>query len=84
MDGHRGFCRYVGPVYGQTGTWVGIEWDDSNRGKHDGKHDGERYFECKRKGKEEETKRASFVRVQKVAPGTDFVSAAKELSLIHI
>ena len=78
LDGHRGFCRYVGPVYGQTGTWVGIEWDDSNRGKHDGKHDGERYFECKRKGKEEETKRASFVRVQKVAPGTDFVSAAKE------
>jgi Leucine-rich repeat (LRR) protein len=78
LDGHRGFCRYVGPVTGQTGTWVGIEWDDSNRGKHDGKHDGERYFECKRKGKEEETKRASFVRVQKVAPGTDFVSAAKE------
>ena len=78
LDGHRGFCRYVGPVCGQTGTWVGIEWDDSNRGKHDGKHDGERYFECKRKGKEEETKRASFVRVQKVAPGTDFVSAAKE------
>lgn len=79
LDGHRGFCRYVGPVYGQTGTWVGIEWDDSNRGKHDGKHDGERYFECKRKkGKEAETKRASFVRAQKVAPGTDFVSAAKE------
>ena len=78
LDGHRGFCRYVGPVYGQTGTWVGIEWDDSNRGKHDGKHDGTRYFECKRGGKEEETKRASFVRVQKVAPGTDFVSAAKE------
>ena len=78
LDGHRGFCRYVGPVCGQTGTWVGIEWDDSNRGKHDGKHDGERYFECKRKGKEEETKRASFVRVQKVAPWTDFVSAAKE------
>ena len=78
LDGHRGFCRYVGPVYGQTGTWVGIEWDDSNRGKHDGKHDGTRYFECKRGGKEEATKRASFVRVQKVAPGTDFVSAAKE------
>ncbi|CAL6339723.1 unnamed protein product [Bathycoccus prasinos] len=78
LDGHRGFCRYVGPVTGQTGTWVGIEWDDSNRGKHDGKHDGTRYFECKRGGKEEETKRASFVRVQKVAPGTDFVSAAKE------
>ena len=82
LDGHRGFCRYVGPVIGQTGTWVGIEWDDSNRGKHDGKHDGKRYFECKRgkgKEKEEETKRrASFVRAQKVAPGTDFVSAAKE------
>ena len=81
LDGNRGFCRYVGPVVGQTGIWVGVEWDDQTRGKHDGCHDGKRYFECKRKqtkeGKEENT-RASFVRVQKVAPSTDFVSAAKD------
>jgi len=82
LDGNRGFCRYVGPVVGQTGRWVGVEWDDQKRGKHDGKHNGKRYFECKR-GKEageeeEEDARASFVRVQKVATATDFVSAAKE------
>ena len=90
LDGNRGFCRYIGSVDGQTGTWVGVEWDDQKRGKHDGKHNGKRYFECKRgkeagggggeeeEEEEEEDARASFVRVQKVATATDFVSAAKE------
>ena len=81
LDGNRGFCRYVGPVIGQTGIWVGVEWDDQTRGKHDGCHDGKRYFECKRKQtkeRKEENTQASFVRVQKVAPSTDFVSAAKD------
>ena len=27
--------RYVGSVDGQEGCWVGLEWDDISRGKHD-------------------------------------------------
>lgn len=38
--------RYVGPVEGQGGTWVGIEYDEPGRGKHDGTHAGRRYFAC--------------------------------------
>ena len=36
--------RYVGQVSGTKGEWIGVEWDDPNRGKHDGSHNGERYF----------------------------------------
>jgi len=39
-----GFARYVGPIPGTDSMWVGVEWDDSNRGKHDGIHNGIRYF----------------------------------------
>ena len=36
--------RYVGEVDGQRGQWVGVEWDDSTRGAHDGAVGGRRYF----------------------------------------
>ncbi|KAE8452380.1 hypothetical protein EG329_001080 [Mollisiaceae sp. DMI_Dod_QoI] len=41
--------RYIGPVDGQDPkiTWIGVEWDDPSRGKHDGCHNGKRYFFCK-------------------------------------
>ena len=26
------------------GIWIGVEWDDPSRGKHDGVHEGHRYF----------------------------------------
>lgn len=38
--------RYVGSVDGQEGCWVGLEWDDISRGKHDGCYKGKRYFTC--------------------------------------
>lgn len=38
--------RYAGPVAGTTGSWLGVEWDDATRGKHDGSHKGVRYFTC--------------------------------------
>jgi hypothetical protein len=40
----RATVRYIGPVSGQEGTWVGVEYDDPQRGKHDGMHAGVRYF----------------------------------------
>ena len=39
--------RHVGPVEGTKGDWLGVEWDEPSRGKHDGSHGGVRYFECR-------------------------------------
>ncbi|KAI8145852.1 hypothetical protein BJV82DRAFT_602482 [Fennellomyces sp. T-0311] len=36
--------RFVGTVDGSKGEWLGVEWDDPARGKHDGSHNGKRYF----------------------------------------
>lgn len=38
----RGTVRYVGEVSGTKGEWIGVEWDDEGRGRHDGTHDGKR------------------------------------------
>ena len=38
--------RYVGEVTGTKGKWLGVEWDDPTRGKHDGEAGGQRYFTC--------------------------------------
>jgi len=43
---HIGTIRFSGPVEGTSGTWLGIEWDDPKRGKHDGSKDGKQYFKC--------------------------------------
>lgn len=29
------------------GLWLGVEWDEPDRGKHDGSHDGVQYFSCR-------------------------------------
>ena len=42
----RATVRYVGPVDSQVGDWVGLEWDDPSRGKHDGTTGGRQYFVC--------------------------------------
>ncbi|CAJ0838015.1 11667_t:CDS:2, partial [Entrophospora sp. SA101] len=38
--------HYVCPVPPTKGIWYGVEWDNISRGKHDGLHDGVRYFTC--------------------------------------
>ena len=45
-DGARGVVRYVGAVGARAGTWIGVEFDDDDRGRHDGVVDGVRYFAC--------------------------------------
>lgn len=45
-DGALCTVRYVGEVEGASGSWLGVEWDDPSRGKHDGHHKGVRYFSC--------------------------------------
>ncbi|KAF9652922.1 hypothetical protein BDM02DRAFT_3183259 [Thelephora ganbajun] len=46
LSGHIGTIKFVGSVHGTTGTWLGVEWDDPQRGKHDGAKDGVQYFAC--------------------------------------
>ena len=48
--------RYIGEVAGASGAWLGVEWDDGTRGKHDGSHKGKRYFQCKCKFKSAATR----------------------------
>ena len=45
-DGALCTVRYIGPVSGTAGDWLGVEWDDPSRGKHDGSHKDVRYFTC--------------------------------------
>lgn len=42
--------RYIGRVGGTEGEWLGVEWDDTSKGRHPGFHGKVRYFECKYTG----------------------------------
>lgn len=45
--GEYGTVRYIGPLASQTGVWIGVQWDQPGRGKHDGvAPDGTRYFDA--------------------------------------
>ncbi|KAM4751282.1 tubulin-specific chaperone E [Anableps anableps] len=67
--GERATVRYVGHVSPYEGMWLGVEWDNLERGKHDGSHEGVRYFTCRY------PKGGSFVRPVKVSFGVDFLTA---------
>uniref|UniRef100_A0A673MIG0 Tubulin-specific chaperone E n=1 Tax=Sinocyclocheilus rhinocerous TaxID=307959 RepID=A0A673MIG0_9TELE len=71
-DGERATVRYVGPVLPTAGVWLGVEWDDPERGKHDGSHEGVRYFTCRH------PTGGSFVRPKKASFGVDYVTALKQ------
>jgi tubulin-specific chaperone E len=36
--------RFNGVLPGHQGHWLGVEWDDTERGKHDGQYKGKRLF----------------------------------------
>ncbi|EXJ86213.1 hypothetical protein A1O1_06583 [Capronia coronata CBS 617.96] len=38
--------RYIGPLPNTKGDWLGVEWDNVSRGKHDGQYEGKRIFQC--------------------------------------
>ncbi|KAI0842853.1 RNI-like protein [Hypoxylon sp. FL0890] len=74
-DGAVCTVRYIGEVSGTSGTWLGVEWDDPARGKHDGSHKGVRYFNCRSKS----PTAASFVRPTRPAEKPQsFVTAVTE------
>ncbi|KAL0091755.1 hypothetical protein J3Q64DRAFT_1725187 [Phycomyces blakesleeanus] len=70
----RATIRYIGTVAKSSGEWLGVEWDDPARGKHDGSHGGIRYFECS------SPTAGSFIRYhpEKVITGTTFMEAMKD------
>lgn len=70
-DGERATVRYVGQVPPTAGLWLGVEWDNPERGKHDGSHGGVQYFTCRH------PKGGSFVRPAKVSFGVDYLTAVQ-------
>ncbi|KAG7217941.1 hypothetical protein INR49_020763 [Caranx melampygus] len=71
--GERATVRYVGPVPPTAGLWLGVEWDDPTRGKHDGSHDGVQYFSCRH------STGGSFLRPGKVSFGVDYLAAVRRV-----
>jgi hypothetical protein len=47
FHGALGTILYIGPVTGTSGEWFGVDWDDVERGKHDGTKNGVYYFSCR-------------------------------------
>ncbi|XP_072239667.1 tubulin-specific chaperone E [Leuresthes tenuis] len=76
--GERATVRYMGPVPPTAGLWLGVEWDNPERGKHDGSHEGVRYFTCRH------PKGGSFVRPVKVSFGVDYLTAVQQTYQINM
>ncbi|KAF9482808.1 RNI-like protein [Pholiota conissans] len=79
-NGDIATIRYVGPVDGTRGTWLGVEWDITARGKHDGCKDGKQYFICRSKAS------GSFIRpTPHILYGVSFLHAlsAKYIETLH-
>ncbi|XP_061480528.1 tubulin-specific chaperone E [Rhineura floridana] len=71
-NGEYGTVLYVGSVPPTTGLWLGVEWDNHQRGKHNGSHEGIQYFKCRHPSG------GSFIRPNKANFGVDFISAVKK------
>ncbi|KAI6351816.1 hypothetical protein MCOR25_009726 [Pyricularia grisea] len=75
FDGALCTIRYIGDVAGTSGTWLGVEWDDPSRGKHDGCHKGVRYLVCLSRS----PTAASFVRPTRPSdPPRSFIEAVRD------
>lgn len=72
FETHRGTVLYIGPVDGKKGTWAGVEWDQPNRGKHNGTYHGHTYFRCRKPGKF-----GSFLRPEALDFGVTLVQAIR-------
>lgn len=70
-DSHHGTVQWVGEVPPAKGTWYGVDWDDPSRGKHNGSHNGVKYFNTTHPTS------GSFVRPSKVNTGVTFEMAVR-------
>ncbi|KAL0456291.1 UNVERIFIED_CONTAM: Tubulin-folding cofactor E [Sesamum latifolium] len=64
-----GTVKYVGLVEGYSGNWIGVDWDADGEGKHDGSHNGIRYFTGRGPNS------ASFVRPHNLSTGISLLEA---------
>ncbi|KAM9212525.1 tubulin-specific chaperone E isoform 1-T2 [Dugong dugon] len=71
VNGEHATVCFSGVVPPTAGLWLGVEWDNPERGKHDGSHEGTVYFKCRH------TTGGSFIRPNKVNFGVDFLTAVK-------
>ncbi|PIO70167.1 CAP-Gly domain protein [Teladorsagia circumcincta] len=69
IGGYGAVVKYVGEVSGHPGMWVGVEWDNPDRGKHNGVVNGVRYFETS------SAKGGSLVNIQNVNSGVNLLAA---------
>ncbi|KAF4368022.1 hypothetical protein F8388_002633 [Cannabis sativa] len=65
-----GTVRYLGPVQGYSGSWVGVDWD-SEDAKHDGSINGVRYFQAKSE------RSGSFFRTHNLSSGISLIEALR-------
>ncbi|XP_034109804.1 tubulin-specific chaperone E [Drosophila nasuta] len=72
IGNNYGTVKYVGEVCGHAGTWLGIEWDEGMRGKHNGIVDGKRYFQTQL------PTAGSFIRPGKLGPCATLEDEARE------
>ncbi|KAJ1988459.1 hypothetical protein GGI25_005280 [Coemansia spiralis] len=80
IDGDCGIVRYVGPVDGTKGEWLGVEWESLKRGKHRGSKDGKQYFHVMAN-----TDSGSFIRkIERIDWGQTLLSAAREQYIVDI
>ncbi|OQR75830.1 tubulin-specific chaperone E-like [Tropilaelaps mercedesae] len=77
VDGCYATVRFQGAVKGTQGIWIGVEWDDSSRGKHNGCYNGTQYFKTRH------TTGGSFVRPSKAELGISVTEAIKAKYLEH-
>ncbi|CAG9538370.1 unnamed protein product [Cercopithifilaria johnstoni] len=63
VGGDRGTISYIGTIEGYDGEWIGIDWDNPERGKHDGSVKGRRYFQAN------SAKSGSFIRSNAINEG---------------
>ena len=49
VAGDKGMVKYVGKVANTEGEWLGVDWDDPKRGKHDGTYMDVQYFKARYK-----------------------------------
>ncbi|KAL7071334.1 hypothetical protein ACQ4LE_009246 [Meloidogyne hapla] len=68
----KGVVKYYGEVEGTTGVWVGVDWDNKERGKHDGSYKGKQYFKAL------SNTSGSFVREKDLDFGSDLFDEINE------
>ncbi|KAF7637733.1 CAP-Gly domain-containing protein [Meloidogyne graminicola] len=72
LNNSKGVVKYYGELEVTNGFWVGVDWDDKYRGKHDGSYKGKKYF------KAFSNTSGSFLRENDLDFGTDLLDEINE------